>query len=200
MKQSEIIQKLRKEMEKALKPGRFDHSLGVAYTSAAMAMAHGADVQKALIAGLLHDCAKNLPEEEQLKLLKKHHIEISSAEAANHALLHAKAGAWLARHRYDIDDTEILDAIRYHINGRPGMSTLEKIVYVADFIEPNRKPLDCMEQIRREAFTDLDAAVYHTADAVMGYLATQDRPVDPAGEETPEYYARVMEDRRDTDV
>ena len=76
MKTLDITQKLRKELEKELKPDRFDHTLGVAYTSASLAMVHGANVEKALIAGFLHDCAKCLSHEEQLKICEKNNIEL----------------------------------------------------------------------------------------------------------------------------
>ncbi|MCR5557302.1 MAG: bis(5'-nucleosyl)-tetraphosphatase (symmetrical) YqeK [Butyrivibrio sp.] len=178
MKTIEISQKLRKEMEKQLKPDRFDHTLGVAYTSASMAIVHGADIQKALVAGMLHDCAKCMSHEEQIKICDKNKIEISDYERRNHSLLHAKVGAYLAKEKYDIDDPEILGAIRWHTTGRENMTLLEKIVYIADFIEPNRKQLEDMEIIRKEAFSDIDRCLAHILHNSIVYLRTLGTELD----------------------
>ena len=172
MKTIEISQKLRKEMEKQLKPDRFDHTLGVAYTSASMAIVHGADIQKALISGMLHDCAKCMSHEEQIKICDKNKIDITDIERRNHSLLHAKVGAYLAKEKYDIDDPEILGAIKWHTTGRPNMTLLEKIVYIADFIEPNRKQLEDMDIIRKEAFSDIDRCLAHILHNSVVYLRT----------------------------
>ena len=161
MKIIEVSQKLRKQLENEHKPDRFDHTLGVAYTAANMAFLYGADIEKALIAGYLHDCAKCMTHEEQIKICEKNDIEITEVERKNHSLLHAKVGMYLARTKYDVYDPEILGAIRWHTTGREDMTLLEKIVYIADFIEPNRRPLENMAEIRKEAFTDLDKCLAH---------------------------------------
>ncbi|RKM62509.1 HD domain-containing protein [Butyrivibrio sp. CB08] len=188
MKTIEISQKLRKQLEKELKPDRFDHTLGVAYTAASMAFVHGADVEKALIAGFLHDCAKCMSHEEQIKICEKHNIEISDVERRNHSLLHAKVGMYLARTKYDVYDTDILNAIRWHTTGREDMSLLEKIVYIADFIEPNRKLLEDMGEIRQEAFTDIDKCLAHILHNSVIYLKTIGKEVDEATTIAYEYY------------
>ncbi len=188
MKTIEISQKLRKELEKQLKPDRFDHTLGVAYTSASMAFFYGADVQKALVAGMLHDCAKCMSHEEQIKICEKNNIELSDVERRNHSLLHAKVGMYLARTKYDVDDTDILNAIRWHTTGREDMSLLEKIVYIADFIEPNRKPLEDMDIIRKEAFTDINKCLAHILHNSVIYLQTIGKECDDATMKAYEYY------------
>ena len=190
MKTLEITQKLRKELEKELKPDRFDHTLGVAYTSASLAMVHGANVDKALIAGFLHDCAKCLSHEEQLKICEKNNIELSDVERRNHSLLHAKAGIYIASTKYEIRDREILDAIRYHTTGRENMSLLEKIVYIADFIEPNRKPLDDMNIIRQEAFSDIDKCLAHILYNSIVYLRTIGKECDDTTMKAYEFYKK----------
>ena len=190
MKTLEITQKLRKELEKELKPDRFDHTLGVAYTSASLAMVHGANVEKALIAGFLHDCAKCLSHEEQLKICEKNNIELSDVERRNHSLLHAKAGIYIASTKYQIRDREILDAIRYHTTGREDMSLLEKILYIADFIEPNRKPLKDMEIIRKEAFTDIDRCLAHILHNSVIYLRTIGKECDETTMNAYEFYKK----------
>lgn len=188
MKTIEISQKLRKSLEKELKPDRFDHTLGVAYTAANMAFIHGADVEKALVAGFLHDCAKCMSHEEQIKICEKNKIEISEVERRNHSLLHAKVGMYLARTRYDVYDTDILNAIRWHTTGREDMSLLEKIIYIADFIEPNRKPLDDMDEIRKEAYADIDKCLAHILHNSVIYLKTIGKEIDDATMIAYEYY------------
>ena len=190
MKTLEMTQKLRKELEKELKPDRYDHTLGVAYTSASLAMVHGANVEKALIAGFLHDCAKCLSHEEQLSICEKNNIEVTDVERRNHSLLHAKAGIYIASTKYEIRDPEILNAIRYHTTGRENMSLLEKIVYIADFIEPNRKPLDDMNIIRKEAFEDLDKCLAHILHNSIIYLRTIGKECDDTTMKAYEFYKK----------
>lgn len=188
MKTIEISQNLRKELEKSLKPDRFDHTLGVAYTSASMAFVYGGDVQKALVAGMLHDCAKCMSHDEQVKICEKNKIDITEVERRNHSLLHAKVGMYLAKTKYDIDDQDILNAIRWHTTGREDMSLLEKIVYIADFIEPNRKQLEDMDVIRKEAFTDIDKCLAHILHNSVIYLKTIGKECDDATMKAYEYY------------
>ncbi len=190
MKTIEISQKLRKQLEKELKPDRFDHTLGVAYTAASMAFVHGADVEKALIAGYLHDCAKCMSHEEQIKICEKNNIDVTEIERCNHSLLHAKVGMYLARTRYDIYDTDILNAIRWHTTGRENMSLLEKIVYIADFIEPNRKPLESLPAIRKEAFENIDLCLAHILHESVIYLRTIGKECDEATMDAYEFYKK----------
>ena len=117
---------IRKKLEKKLKEERYIHTLGVMYTAASMAMRHGADVQKAMTAGLLHDCGKYCDVNEQILLCRKHHIKLSDAELEVPALIHARLGAYFAEYEYGITDSEILDAITYHTTGRPAMTMIEK--------------------------------------------------------------------------
>lgn len=194
MKTIEISQKLRKTLEKELKPDRFDHTLGVAYTAANMAFIHGADVEKALVAGFLHDCAKCMSHEDQIKICEKNNIEISDVERKNHSLLHAKVGMYMARTKYDVYDTDILNAIRWHTTGREDMSLLEKIIYIADFIEPNRKPLEDMAKIRQEAYTDIDKCLAHILHNSVIYLKTIGKEIDDATMIAYEYYKDKYKD------
>ena len=190
MKIIEVSQKLRKQLENELKPDRFDHTLGVAYTAANMAFLYGVDIEKALIAGYLHDCAKCMTHEEQIKICEKNDIEITEVERKNHSLLHAKVGMYLARTKYDVYDPEILGAIRWHTTGREDMTLLEKIVYIADFIEPNRRPLENMAEIRKEAFTDLDKCLAHILHDSVIYLKTIGKEVDEATMNAYEFYKK----------
>lgn len=182
------IRKLKKQVKQVLKKERYEHTLGVMYTAAALAMRYDADMDKAMTAGLLHDCAKYCSCGEQIKLCKKYDLPLTEAELAIPALIHAKLGAYLAEHEYDITDREVLDAIAYHTTGRPHMTLLEKIIYLADLIEPGRDYIPVLPKIRSVAFVDLNNAVCMTAGETLKYLEQIGNPIDPATRETYNYY------------
>lgn len=167
---------------------RYIHSLGVEYTAAALAMVHGADVNKARLAGLLHDCAKGLSASDKLEKAKKHKLPISEYEEKNPDMLHAKLGAYYAAKRFDVSDKEVISAITWHTTGRPDMTLLDKIIFVADYIEPNRKMIKDMEIIRKEAFSDIDLAVIHILKNTIDYLETDGKEMDFATIETYNHY------------
>ena len=163
------IEKISKKLMKELDEDRYRHTQGVMYTSAALAMRYGADLKKALLAGLLHDCAKCIPGHTKIRMCEKYNLEISEIERKNPSLLHAKLGAYLAKDKYDIEDEEILMAIRSHTTGRPGMSLLEKIVYIADMIEPDRD-YPGVEEFRKTAAKDLDQAMFDILNDNLRHL------------------------------
>lgn len=179
------LKKLRKEMKKVQDSKRFEHTLGVEYMAAALAMRYGCDIEDARIAGLLHDCAKCLTDEKRLSICRKHHISVTSVEQKNPFLLHAKVGAYLARKKYGVKNQDILNAIRSHTTGRQNMSTLEKIIFVADYIEPGRVhgPANLAE-IRKLAFVDLDKALVRILEETLNYLKNSAGDIDPMTEET----------------
>ena len=182
------IKKIRKKMEKTLDPHRYEHTLGVAYTAACLAMIYQEDVVKAETAGLLHDCAKCMTNEERIEICHKHHLEITEAEEANPVLLHAKVGSYLASKKFEIQDEDILNAILNHTTGRPGMSTLEKIIYIADYIEPGRKQAPNLPAIRKAAFQDLDKALLMILEDTLQYLHSVQGTIDPMTQTTYDYY------------
>ncbi|NLL80004.1 MAG: HD domain-containing protein [Clostridiales bacterium] len=184
------IGKIRKAMEKTLDEKRYEHTLGVAYTAAALAMCYGSNAKQAELAGLLHDCAKCMDNSKKINICKKHNISISEIEYQNPFLLHAKVGSFLAMEKYGIRDKEIINAILNHTTGRPGMSELEKIVYIADYIEPNRKQAPNLSVIRKLAFQDLDAALLKILEDTLFYLNTVDGEIDPMTQKTYEYYKK----------
>ena len=176
---------------------RFEHCLGVEYTAGTMAFIHGADYEKALIAGLLHDCAKYVPNDKKISKCKKRGIPISDCEMKNPELLHAKLSAVYAKEKYGIDDEEILSAITWHTTGKPNMSLLDKIIYIADYIEPNRTVLPEMDIIRKEAYSDLDECLLHILKNCVSYLEKKGAAVDPLTLETYKYYRdRAVIDER----
>lgn len=168
---------------------RFEHSLGVEYTAACMAMVLGEDIEKARTAGILHDCAKGIPTKEKLEKARKHNLPINRFEEKNPDLLHAKLGAYYARTKYGIEDKDILNAISSHTTGRPNMSLLEKIIFVADYIEPNRKMIRDLEEIRKEAFMDIDKCVIHILNNTLEYLEEINAEIDSMTRETYQFYA-----------
>ncbi len=174
----------------ALDETRFEHTLGVADTARMLARIHGADEEDAYVAGLLHDCAKNLSNKDKLALCKKHDVEVNQTEIDNPGLLHAKAGAIVAAKDYNIKDKGILNAISSHTTGRPGMSLLEKIIYVADYIEPAREERPGLNEVRKEAFTDLDKCLIDILTNILTYLKDSAKAIDPATRETYEYYSK----------
>lgn len=162
--------KLEKELQSTLKESRFVHTQGVCYTAAALAMCHEQDMMHAQIAGILHDCAKGYSDEQLLEICQNKKIEISDSELESPHLLHAKVGAYLAEQQYGVEEKEVLSAIRYHTTGRAGMTPLEQIIFIADYIEPNRKEIPGLEESRRLAFKDLDKATYFILKNTLLYL------------------------------
>lgn len=125
------------------------------------------------MAGLLHDCAKYMTDDELIEKCKKYGIECSETEKRNGYLLHAKLGAYYVKEKYGIDNDEICSAVRYHTTGKPVMSVLEAIVFTADYIEPGRKILPNFKLIRSMAFVDLDEAVYLILKNTLSYLSDE---------------------------
>ena len=187
-KKSISCKALRKQMEKVQDEKRYEHTLGVAFTAASLAMRYGADVKQAQVAGLLHDCAKCMTNEERLSICKKNKLEVTPVEKANPFLLHAKVGAFLAKEKYGIQDEEILSAVRCHTTGRPNMTLLEKIVFTADYIEPSRKTAPNLDEVRTMAFQNLDIALCKILSDTLNYLDTVDQEIDHMTKETYHYY------------
>ncbi len=187
--------KMQKKLQKELDADRYQHTLGVMYTAASLAMCYGEDLEKAQVAGLLHDCAKCIPNERKLKLCEKYDLEISPTEVKAPYLLHAKLGAELARRNYDVEDEEVLSAIRYHTTGRPEMTRLEEIIFLADYIEPMRWKADNLVQIRRTAFHDLDYAVYMTLRDTLSFLEIRGALQDRTTREAFLYYENLIDTR-----
>lgn len=180
--------KLRKKIRKAQTSSRYEHTLGVEYTSAALAMRYGADVEEAQLAGLLHDCAKCLTDGELLEFCEKHHISVTEAEQKAPFLLHGKVGGYLAGKKYGVEDQGVINAIVCHTTGKPGMTLLEKIVFIADYIEPGRKRAPGLAKIRELAFRDLDSALLQILGNTLEHLKECDYNIDPHTEETWIYY------------
>jgi len=182
------LEKYQKKLQQYMDKGRYQHTLGVMYTAASLAMAYHYNIEKAMIAGLLHDCAKNIPNEKKLELCKKNEVEVSDIERENPFLLHAKVGAIIARKKYHVKDEEILHAIAVHTTGVPKMGTLDMILFIADYIEPGRDKAKNLGQIREMAFQNLEHTVEKILYDTLNYLNDKSGRIDPTTEQTYEYY------------
>lgn len=151
--ESSSIKKIEEKLKSVLTDKRYKHSIGTKDEAIKLAKKYGADPEKAAIAGLLHDSAKYMNKEEMIKFILDNKIQIPADNLHATATLHAFASEYIAYRDYHIEDKEILNAIRYHTVGNTNMSTLEKVVFIADKIEPNiRKgePFDTMREILKK--------------------------------------------------
>ena len=154
MEYNEILVTLANE----LRPARFRHCRDVSQTAVRLAERWDADIEKARLAGILHDCARNLKGEELLKTSRQFGMIPSPLELLQPALIHAPLGAIIAERRFGISEPQVLQAIRRHTTGAPQMTLLDKVIYLSDCIEPGRN-FSGVRKIRDVAVEDLDAAV-----------------------------------------
>lgn len=197
----ENVEKVQEKLQFKLTPKRFIHTIGVRYTAAALAMRYGLSIEDASMAGVLHDCAKCFTDDELVKKCIKHNLDCTEVEIRNGFLLHAKLGAFYAQKKYGIENEDIISAIRYHTTGRAGMKPLEAVVFTADYIEPGRRPLPHIEEVRRMAFVDIDEAIYQILDRTLGYLGEQaqtdnnGREIEIHTIEAFKYYKRIHDEK-----
>lgn len=193
-------QLLLKYLSATLRPGRYLHTLRVAETAASLAFCHclqpEKDIPRAELAGMLHDCAKYYTGDEMIFLCNKYNIKLSDTEKRNTALIHGKLGAYLAKERYGIKDSEICSAISFHTTGKPEMTILEKIIYIADYIEPGRR-MDCrpysLNEIRKESFCSLDRALLMILTNTVEYLkGSTEKEIDELTIQTYDYYKGMV--------
>ena len=180
--------KIEKKLSKYLDEARFSHTLGVMYTCASLAMVHGYDLQAAQIAGLLHDSAKCIPNKKKLKICAQNDIPVTDFEREHPFLLHAKLGAYIAAEKYGVTDKEVLSAITYHTTAKPEMTLLEKIVYIADYIEPARDKAPHLTELRKLAFQDLDECIYEILKDTLLYLDKNPDNIDSTTKDAFDYY------------
>ena len=158
-----------------LKAKRCAHVLGTAATAVKLAEKYGADAHRAEVAGLLHDCTKKLSMAEQLALCERYGIVLDELEKKALKLLHAKTGAALARDVFGVDD-EIYNAILWHTTGKPGMTVLEKVIYLADFIEPTRD-FPGVDTLRRTVWEDLDRGLLMGLEMTVEEMQKMGSPI-----------------------
>ena len=179
----------RKLLKEKLLPKRYVHSLNVADSARDLAERYGYDTEKAYFAGLVHDIMKNASDEEQLQIMEKGGIILSRTEKNNPKLWHAMAGECYLRTEMGITDKEILSAVRYHTTGKAGMSLLDKIVYIADYISVERDYSDV--DVMRELATEkgLDEAALYALKYSVATLSQKEKLIHP---DSIEYYNELI--------
>ncbi|MBR5471693.1 MAG: bis(5'-nucleosyl)-tetraphosphatase (symmetrical) YqeK [Oscillibacter sp.] len=172
------LEQLRPVALSYLKHKRIPHVLGTEQEAIRLAQRYGADVEKARVAALLHDCTKRLSMEEQLVLCAKYGIELDELEQKALKLLHSKTGAAIARDVFGVDE-EIYSAIWYHTTGHAGMTLLEKIIYLADYIEPTRD-FPGVDALREACYEDLDKGLLMGLEMTIEEMTNMGNPVHHA--------------------
>lgn len=173
-----IIAEIRDYIHQKLDPERYRHSLGVMDTARMLAEQHGEDPERAALAGILHDCGKYCSDEDAITRLEAVGYALNDVERFEPELLHGHVGALIAQEKFHVTDVGILSAVACHTTGKTGMSLLDKIVYIADYIEPGREG-DWVYPLRRAAYQDIDHALVMCADSTMTYVMRKGEPIHP---------------------
>ncbi|NLY43975.1 MAG: HD domain-containing protein [Clostridiaceae bacterium] len=174
MDENQIIEKL----STMISPKRLKHSIGVRDTAEELAKLYNCDVGKARLAGLLHDCAKDIEKQQILQLCDNFGIVLDEISRVQIQLAHGPLGAKIAQQQFGIEDEEILDSIYYHTVGKANMSCLCKIIYLADYIEPNRD-FPGVEKIREAAYKDLNESILVAIDTTVKYVLERRKLIHP---------------------
>lgn len=164
-------------VKKHLTEERYVHTIGVMETAIQLAKRYGADEKKAELAAIFHDYAKFRPIDEMRQLIKEYQLGEDFLQYGTQ-LLHAPCGAFLVKKEVGIEDEEILLAIRYHTTGRPNMTLLEKIIFIADYIEPNRK-FPGVDEVRELANIDINQACIQSLKNTMSFLLQKEATIYP---------------------
>lgn len=163
---------IREWLKPRLSEGRYLHSLGTEESAGELAIIFGVDPEKAEVAGLLHDNAKSIPYEDVLQVIKENNFYIEEDVKNNKKIVHAFVGACIAEKELNITDAEILNAIRYHTTGRPNMTMLDKVVFIADKIEANTREIEFREEVMNilSQTKDIDRVVLICVDRTIRSL------------------------------
>lgn len=170
-----IMQKLNDMLPK----GRVEHSINVADCAIKLSEIYNYDSKKAYIAGIVHDCAKYLNKEEVEYYVNKYEIYLDNLEKNNLALSHSIIGSVIAKYEFNIEDEEIINAIKYHTTGKEDMSILEKIIYLADLIEKNRN-YPGVEKLRELTYSGkIDKALLTSFDNTIKFVIDNNQLIHP---------------------
>ncbi len=175
MGDGENMREIKEELKKILSQKRYDHTIGVAEVAKKLAKIYKEDEKRVEKAALLHDCAKNLKLEDMKRLIHREE-EISEEMKELPEILHGFAGAIYARNMFRVEDEQILKAIKYHTIGRRNMSMLEKIIYIADVIEPSRKCKN-VDKVRKLAYENINKAILQEVENKISYLLSTERVI-----------------------
>ena len=181
----EDIVKIRQSLSGILKNKRLAHTMLTAREAICLAARYGADTQKARLAAMLHDCIK-LPNKELIAFAEQNCYDITTEERHSPYLIHSRLGAVIANEKYGVTDPEVLQAIENHTLGKVGMSLLDKIIYVADKIEPSRD-FDGVDEIRETAYIDINAAMLQVMQHSAEYTMASGRALNPATKAVMDY-------------
>jgi predicted HD superfamily hydrolase involved in NAD metabolism len=172
------IDEIRNILVSKLSPKRFKHSVNVMYTAKKLAEVYGIDKDKAVTAGLLHDCARDIRGKEVFEQCSKFNLEVTAICKIQPELLHGPLGAEIARTEYCVSDDEILNAIRWHTTGHETMDLLSKVIYIADYIEPDRN-FPGIDEARKLAYEDIDKAMIFSLDRTIKFVISKGALVHP---------------------
>lgn len=165
-------------LKQSLKPNRYIHSVNTMNQAISLAEHYGENKDIAAVAGLLHDCAKNLKDDETLEYCEKNGVELNEIERKQIFLMHGEVGAIIAKEKYGVEDKIILNAIRYHTTGYSEMNMMDKIIYLADYIEPGRTHSE-VDHVRKLAYEDINKALVCAFNNVIKYVIMQNGLIHP---------------------
>lgn len=174
-------------LQKMMNPRRFRHTLGVRKEAVRLAGLHHLPVQRAALAGLLHDCAKGMPLDKMQRIARENQLTQDPDLLSSGAMLHGPVGAYLAKKKFGVEDEQVLQSIRNHTIGRPGMGMLELCIFVADATEPEREDYPGLHRIRALADISLPAAAMASLQTTRAFLEQSGRPFFPAARQTEAY-------------
>lgn len=180
-------------IERRLSKRRFQHSLQVAMVAEQMATHYGLDTEKAYITGLLHDYAKGVSGQELMQIARDYGLIEDEMDLEIPDLLHAPVGAWQLQHELGINDQEILKAVACHTTGALKMSELDKIIYLADMIEPGRD-YPGLERLKCVSGRDLDHGMLLGLESTIRYCLEQGRILHPRTIAVRNYYLGLLKD------
>lgn len=186
------VEQMKEKLSTMLTDHRYTHSLGVMETAEKLAMLFGVDREKAVIAGLLHDCAKQIEKPTQLAMCEELGVELDEMKRENLALLHAELGAKLAETEFGITDNEIIGAIQFHTLGRPDMTDLEKILYLSDMIEPNRREYEGLAGLRELSEKNLTEATLYGLELTIAHIERKGQVLHTQTMEAERFYRNLL--------
>ena len=193
----ELFLKYEKELKIALEGNerRYWHSISVALTAVNLAEIYGANKDDCLVSGILHDYCKNMTLDELFSNCEKYSVELSEEDRMADGCIHGFLASKMCKKKYNISD-EVYNAIYFHTCGKPDMTILEKIIYIADFIEPLRRFRDKVSDVRKLAFTDIDSAVVMASEASVSFLTKREKFIHSNTLKTLEYYKNEISKRK----